>query len=94
MIINENLSWEYYIEHLTVKLNSCIVMMKRIIKFVPKSKYMKIYDELFKSHLAYCIISWGSISKLKLNPIFSIIQNRIRLLFGLELSYDHTEYYV
>ena len=93
MIVDENLSWEPHIEHLTAKLNSSIVMIKRIIKFVPKSEYMKIYDALFKSHLTYCISSWGSIPKNKLKCIFSIQKRCIRLLFGLEYSYDHAGYY-
>ena len=93
VIIDENLSWEPHIEHLTAKLNSSIVMIKRIIKFVPKSEYMKLYDALFKSHLAYCISSWGSIPKFKLDCIFRIQKRCIRLLFGLEFSYDHAGYY-
>ena len=68
-------------------------MIKRIIKFIPKSEYMKIYDALFKSHLSYCISSWGSIAESKLNCLFRLQKRCIRLLFGTEYSYDHAEYY-
>ena len=91
VIIDENLSWEPHIEHLTKKLNSSIVMIKRIIKFIPKSEYMKIYDALFKSHLSYCISSWGSIAESKLNCLFRLQKRCIRLLFGTEHFYDHAE---
>ena len=41
------------------KISFSLNMIKRIIKFIPKSEYMKIYDALFnKSHLSYCISSW------------------------------------
>ena len=93
VIIDDNLNWEPHIHHLRQKLNSSIIMLKRIIKFVPKSEYMKIYDALFKSHLSYCISSWGAIPDSKLQGIFAIQKRCIRLLFGLEYSFDHAGYY-
>ena len=93
VIIDEDLKWEPHVEHLTQKLKSALIMIKRIIKFIPKSEYMKIYDALFKSHLSYCISSWGAIPSTKLQGIFSIQKRCIRLLFGTEYSYDHSGYY-
>ena len=89
----KNLYWESHIDHLTQKLNSSIVMIKRIITFIPKSEYMKIYDALFKSHLSYCISCWGAIPSSKLQGIFAIQKRCIRLLFGSEYSFDHSGYY-
>ena len=59
VIIDNKLNWEPHVDHLTKKLNSSIVLIKRVIKFIPKSEYMTIYDALFKSHLSYCISSLG-----------------------------------
>ena len=72
VIIDENLNWESHVEHLTQKLNSSIVMVTRVIKFIPKSEYMEIYDALVKSHLSYCISCWGAIPGSKLQGIFAI----------------------
>ena len=93
VVIDEKLNWEEHVKHMTQKLNSSIVMTKRIIKFIPKSEYMKIYDALFKSHLCYCISTWGAIPSSKLQGIFSIQKRCIRLLFGSEYSFDHSGYY-
>ena len=93
VIIDDKLNWEPHIEHLAEKLNSSIIMIKRISKFIPKSEYMKIYDALFKSHLSYCISSWGGIPDYKLKSVFAIQKRCIRLLFGNEYSYDHAGYY-
>ena len=93
VIIDEDLKWEPHIQHLIKKLNSSIVMIKRIIKFIPKSEYMKIYNALFKSHLSYCISSWGAVPGYKLKSLFAIQKRCIRLLFGSEYSYDHSGYY-
>ena len=93
VIIDDKLNWEPQIENLTKKLNLSMIMIKRITKFVPKSEYMKIYDALFKSHLSYCISSWGGIPNYKLQSIFSIQKRCVRLLFGKEYSFDHAGYY-
>ena len=55
VVIDEKLSWEAHIDHLEVKLNSSIVMIKGIKRFIPKSEYLKIYNALFMPHLSYCI---------------------------------------
>ena len=93
VVIDENLNWEEHVKHMTRKLNSSIVMIKRVIKFIPKSEYMKIYDALFKSHLSYCISCWGAIPSSKLQIIFAIQKRCIRLLFGSEYSFDHPGFY-
>ena len=93
VIIDEKLNWEPHVQHLTEKLNASIVMIKRIIKFVPKSEYMKIYEGLFKSHISYCISCWGGIPNSKLQGLFRIQKRCIRLLFGSEYSFDHAGYY-
>ena len=93
VVIDEELSWEAHIDHLEAKLNSSIVMIKRIKQFIPKSEYLNIYNALFLSHLTYCISCWGGVPKYKLGKIFAIQKRCIRLLFGKEYSYDHPEYY-
>ena len=93
VIIDEELSWEYQVDHLREKRNSCINIIKRIMKFIPKSEYHKLYDSLFKSHLSYCISSWGGISSNKLSPIFLLQKRCVRLLFGKVPMFDHASYY-
>lgn len=91
--MDEELSWEYQIEHLKEKLNSSINIIKRIMKFIPKTEYHKLYDSLFKSHLSYCISCWGGISINKLNPLFLLQKRCVRLLFGKIPTFDHASFY-
>ena len=93
VVIDNKLSWEAQIDHLEMKLNSTIVMIKRIKRFIPKSEYLKLYNSLFLPHLTYCISCWGGVLSYKLKKIFSIQKRCVRLLFGNEPSYDHHEYY-
>ena len=93
VIIDDRLSWEDHVSHLENKLKSSLVVIKRIIKYVPQSQYMNIYNSLFVSHLTYGISAWGGIPHYKLEKLFAIQKRCIRLLFGKKLSFDHGEYY-
>ena len=66
VIIDENISLEPQINYITEKLMSSIVVIKRIKKFIPTTEYIKLDNELFVSHLSYCISSWGGILQHKL----------------------------
>ena len=93
VIIDDKLSWEPQVNHVLTKLNSSIIMIKRIKKFIPESEYMKIYNALFKSHISYCISCWGGISCYKVQKLFAVQKRCIRLLFGKEFSFDHAGFY-
>ena len=92
VIIDENLTWDLHLEHLEQKLNSAIIVIKRIKKFIPKEHYAKLYHTLFISHLTYGISAWGS-SFNKLKKIFSIQKRCVRLLFGEKFNFDHVDFY-
>ena len=93
IIIDEKLSWEPQIELAKQKLNSSIIVIKRIMKFIPKSEYLNIYNALFKSNMAYCISCWAGIKQYKINPLFCIQKRCIRLLFGTQPTYDNSSFY-
>ena len=54
----------------------------------------KLYNALFLSHLTYCISCWGGIPAYKLEKVFAIQKRCVRLLFGKNLTYDQTEFYL
>ena len=93
VIIDEQLNWESHIEYLEDKLNSCIVTIKRIKKFIPNNHFKKLYHSLFESHLTYGISAWGGTNNYKLQKIFAIQKRCIRLLFGEKYTFDHREFY-
>ena len=72
VFIDDQLSWNYQIEHIENKLLSTILLIKRIKKFIPRPHYMKIYHSLFLSHLTYGITCWGGTYKSKLQRIFNL----------------------
>jgi hypothetical protein len=78
---NSNLGGTHRPSILTEKLNTRIVMIKRIKSCVRKAEYLKILYLLFRS-LSYCISCWGRIPDYKLQKIFAIQKRCVRLLFG------------
>ena len=93
VIIDENLNWDHHLNYLEEKLNSCIITVKRVKKFIPEDHYKKVYHSLFASHLTYGITAWGCAGTSKLDKVFSIQKRCIRLLFGKKYSFDHAEFY-
>ena len=93
VVIDDQLNWEAHLDHLSSKLNSSIVSIKRISKCVPQSEYLKLYNALFMSHLSYCISCWGGMPVNRLSKIFAIQKRCVRLLFGKILNYDQKEFY-
>ena len=69
------------------------MILKRINKFIPKSKYMELYDALFKSHLSYCISSWGGVSEYKLQNVFSAQKRGVRFLFGKQVLEPYSSFF-
>ena len=94
VIIDDKLSWDNHVSHLENKLKNSLVIIKRIMKYIPKTQYINIYNSLFLSHLSYGISAWGGIPHYKLEKLFVIQKRCIRLLFGKQLSFDHGEYYM
>ena len=67
-------------------------MIKRIRKFIPRRFYSQLYYSLFQSHLVFGISAWGGACSSKLVKEFAL-QKRIRLLFGINFTFDHLEFY-
>ena len=93
IIIDDDIGWKDHLNALEEKLNSCIITIKRIKKFIPTEHYNKLYYSLFSSHLSYGISVWGGVADYRLSKIFSIQKRCIRLLFGNIPNFDHLEYY-
>ena len=68
-------------------------MIKRIRKFIPRRFYSQLYYSLFQSHLVFGISAWGGACSSKLVKVFALQKCCIRLLFGINFTFDHSEFY-
>ena len=84
VIVDQNLSWEDHIEHITKKVVSGLGAIKRIKPFVPENTLLYIYNALIRSHFDYCCEVWGCVGKV-LKDKLQVLQNRAaRLILGTD----------
>ena len=68
--IDQNLTWNVHIEHISKKIASCIGILKRSRSFVPFETPLCIYNASVQPHFDYCYssVAWGiTINLFQLN---------------------------
>ena len=54
--IDTNLSWQYHVNDLSVKLNKANALLFKMRKYVSCKTLRSIYFAIFDSHLSYCCL--------------------------------------
>ena len=57
--IDTNLSWQYYVNDLSVKLNKANALLFKMRKYVSFKILRSIYFAIFDSYLSYCCLVWA-----------------------------------
>ena len=57
--IDTNLSWQYHVNHLSVKLNRNNALLFKMRKYVSCKIVRSIYFAIFDSYLLYCCLVWA-----------------------------------
>ena len=57
--IDTNLSWQYHVNDLSIKLNRANALLSKIRKFVSLKILQSIYFAIFDSYLSYCCLFWA-----------------------------------
>ena len=57
--IDTNLSWQYHVNELAVKLNRANALLFKIRKYVSSKILRSIYFAIFDSYLSYCCLVWA-----------------------------------
>ena len=84
--IDENLTWNTHIRHISKKIASCIGTLKRSRSFVPFETLLCIYNALVQPHFDYCSVVWGNCNK-SLSIKLQKLQNRAARILTSS-SYD------
>ena len=61
--IDENLTWNVHIKHISKNIASCIGILKRSRSFVPFETLLWIYNALVWPHFDYCSAVWENCNK-------------------------------
>ena len=75
MLIDENLTWENYVDALSKKIASGIVAVNRINHCLPPTALHDVYYGFVQSHFDYCSVVWGNCGKT-LRDKLQRLQNR------------------
>ena len=59
MKIDTNLSWQYHVNDLSVKLNRVNALLFKMRKYVSCKILRSIYFAIFDSYLSYCFLVWA-----------------------------------
>ena len=59
MKIDTNLSWQYHVNDLSVKLNRANALLFKMRKYVSCKILRSIYFAIFDSYLSYCFLVWA-----------------------------------
>ena len=57
--INTNLSWQYHVNGLSIKLNRANAVLLKMRKYVSFRISRSIYFAIFDSYLPYCCLVWA-----------------------------------
>ena len=56
--IDTNLSWQYHVNDLSIKLNRANALLFKMRKYVSLKILRSIYFAIFDSYLSYCCLVW------------------------------------
>ena len=57
--IDTNLSWQYHVNDLSIKLNRANALLFKMRKYVSLKILRSIYFAIFDSYLSYCCLAWA-----------------------------------
>jgi hypothetical protein len=75
VIIDQDLNFKSHIQHIKKKLSSSLFIFTKIRFKIPLTIAWYLYHSIFKSHLIYCLLIWGSSCISHLQPI-NILHNK------------------
>ena len=78
--IDENLSWDYHIKQLIVKLQSFISIVYRVKHAIPPLCRKILYFSIIHSTLLYCVEAYGKANTSLLHPLEIKNNSLLRLL--------------
>uniref|UniRef100_A0A1B6G9T4 Reverse transcriptase domain-containing protein n=1 Tax=Cuerna arida TaxID=1464854 RepID=A0A1B6G9T4_9HEMI len=83
VVIDQNLNWQYHIDHLSKKLASAQYVIRRIRTLTNEETSLVAYHALFHSHLRYGIAAWGSTTSKNMDKILIMQKKIIRTMLRL-----------
>ena len=61
MKVDDKLTWDYHIEHISSRISHNIGILKRIRPFILQDPLLLLYHTLIALYSRYCNIIWGNV---------------------------------
>ena len=59
MIVDDSLTWEDHIDYITLKINRCNGIIRRVRQLIPEKPLLLLYQTLMDPYFGYCSTVWG-----------------------------------
>ena len=82
--IDKNLSWQYHVNDLSIKLNRANALLFKIRKYVSLRILRSIYFAIFDSYLSYCCLVWDQ-NRGTIQQIVILQIRQLELIFNQEI---------
>jgi len=93
--VDENLTWNVHVEHISQKIASCIGILKRSRSFVPFETLLCIYNALVQPHFNYyCSIICGNCNKSLFIKLQKLQNHAARILTSSSYDADADDLFV
>ena len=88
ILIDNNLSWKYHIDHITIKVNRTVGLIAKLRHFLPTHTLLNIYHALIAPYLTYGLTAWGQACKSYLDKLLKLQKRALRFIYFS----DHSEH--
>ena len=82
--IDKNLSWQYHVNDLSIKLNRANALLFKMRKYVSLRILRSIYFAIFDSYLSYCCLVWAQ-NRGTIQQIVILQIRQLELIFNQEI---------
>ena len=80
LYIDEELTWKYHINHVTMKVAKMTGIIAKARHFLPLKTLLTLYKTMIYPYLTYCNIIWASTCPTRLKPILRTQKKLIRII--------------
>ena len=80
LVIDEELTWKYHINQVSSKISKMTGIIAKARHYVSLDSLIMIYNTMIYPFLIYCNITWTSTYPTRLQPIYLIQKNIVRIM--------------
>ena len=88
ILLDINLSWQFHIEYVALKISKISGVIAHLRHFVPLCTLLNIYRSLIFPYMSYGLAAWGQAAKTHLQKLLVLQKRVLRLMYFSEPAED------